>query len=299
MARAYVGTSGWSYDHWRHGVVYPEGLPANQWLAWLSQEFDSVELNNSFYRTPKRESVQRWSDTVPPGFRFAVKLWRAFTHYNRLEDPNDRLPSVMSVFEPLRADQRGPLLVQIPPQMKVDVAKLDRFLRRLEPYGWTVCLEVRDASWHTPGVRRVLDDHGATLCVHDMMWAGPSTEPNEAAPVVYVRRHGPNSRYGGTYTDERIAADAADVRRWLAGGRDVYVYYNNDGKGYAVRDARRLRQALGLPDRSAPTATGAPAPAPARPPRPSTRRPARRSLPPRTPRAQRARPRSATPPRSR
>lgn len=304
MARAYVGTSGWSYEHWRHGVFYPERLPSRKWLAFLAQRFDTVELNASFYRIPKRESVANWAATGPPGFRFAVKLWRAFTHYNRLEDPNGRLPSVMAVFEPFRPEQRAPLLVQLPPQMKVDVAKLDRFLRRLEPFGWPLCVEVRNASWLVPGVRRVLDDRGAALCVHDMTWAAAVEEPNEGAPFVYVRRHGPNARYGGSYADGFLRRDAKAIEAWVDGGRDVYVYFNNDQEGHAVRDGARLRALLGQPAappgsadaQAQPAARGSPA---GRPPRSSTRRPAARSPRPRTPPARQARPRSATAPRPR
>ena len=286
MARAYVGTSGWSYDHWRHGVFYPEGLPARKWLAFLAQRFDTVELNSPFYRVPRRTSVETWSATVGPDFPFAVKLWRAFTHYNRLEDPNGRLPSVLATLEPFKPGQRGPLLLQLPPQMKADVAKLDRFLRRLEPFGWDLCVEFRNATWLTPGVRRVLDDRAAALCVHDMQWAAPVTDPNDGASFVYVRRHGPDSRYGGSYSDRQVRADAAAIEGWVAGGRRVYVYYNNDGQGNAVRDGARLKAALGQGVPDVPGVAAAPVKRPA----------ARRRAAPR-PEAARARPRArARPP---
>ena len=242
-ARVFVGTSGWSYDHWRHGVFYPEGLPSRKWLAFLAERFDTVELNASFYRWPRPASVAAWAETVPDGFRFAVKLWRGFTHYSRLEDPKDALPRFMARFDAMPEAKRGPLLVQLPPQMEVDAQRLDRFLGQLAPFGWRTCVEFRNGTWLTPGVRAILDKHGVALCVHDMVWAAPVSEPN-AAPFVYVRRHGPDSRYGGTYSDGRILSDAAAIRGWLAGGRDVFVYFNNDGKGYATRDALRLKQAL-------------------------------------------------------
>ena len=188
-------------------------------------------------------SVEHWAEQVPAGFRFAVKLWRGFTHYSRLEDPKDALPRFMARFDAMPEAKRGPLLVQLPPQMEVDAQRLDRFLGQLAPFGWRTCVEFRNGTWLTPGVRAILDKHGVALCVHDMVWAAPVSEPN-AAPFVYVRRHGPDSRYGGTYSDGRILSDAAAIRGWLAGGRDVFVYFNNDGKGYATRDALRLKQAL-------------------------------------------------------
>jgi uncharacterized protein YecE (DUF72 family) len=243
MARAYVGTSGWSYDHWRNGVFYPERLPATKWLAFLADRFDTVELNASFYRWPRDTTVKRWAATVPDGFRFAVKLWRGFTHYNRLEDPKGSLPRFMALFDAMPPEKRGPLLVQLPPQMDVDAHRLDRFLGSLEPFGWQVCVEFRNATWTEPGIVDLLDRHRVALCVHDMTRAAPVQEPN-AAPFVYVRRHGPGARYSGSYSDDCIAADAAAVRGWLASGRDVFVYYNNDRGGNAVRDAVRLKQAL-------------------------------------------------------
>jgi uncharacterized protein YecE (DUF72 family) len=262
-ARAYVGTSGWSYDHWRNGVFYPQRLPSTKWLAFLAERFDTVELNASFYRWPRPTSVARWAETVPDGFRFAIKLWRGFTHYSRLEAKGDALARFMALFDAMPEDRRGPLLVQLPPQMEVDAHRLEGFLEQLLPFGWRTCVEFRNATWLEPGVRAILDRRGVALCVHDMMWAAPVFEAN-AAPFAYVRRHGPNSRYGGTYSDERIAADAAAIRGWLAEGRDAYVYFNNDGKGYATRDALRLKQALA--DAKEPAV---PAPSLARPRRPA------------------------------
>jgi uncharacterized protein YecE (DUF72 family) len=273
MAKAYVGTSGWSYDHWRHGVVYPEGLPPARWLPFIAERFDTVELNASFYRWPRPASVAKWAAAVPDGFRFTVKLWRGFTHYNRLEDPKGLLPRFMALFDAMPEEKRGALLVQLPPQMDVDAHRLDRFLASLEPYGWRTCVEFRHAGWSEPGIVRILDDHGAALCVHDMRRAAPVELPN-AAPFVYVRRHGPGARYSGTYSDGRIAADAAAIRGWLAGGRDAFVYYNNDGRGYAVRDALRLKRALAGGDE----AVGQSKPAPRRATRPTGRRPSRRGL---------------------
>ena len=252
MARAYVGTSGWSYDHWRNGVFYPERLPSGKWLAFLADRFDTVELNASFYRWPKPSTVAKWAETVPDGFRFAVKLWRGFTHYGRLEDPKDSLARFLALFDAMPVEKRGPLLLQLPPQMEVDAIRLDRFLARLTAAakGWQVCVELRNATWLEPGVVSILDRHGMALCVHDMVWAAPVAEPNAGAPFVYMRRHGPNSRYGGTYSDERIAADAAAIRGWLAGGRDVYVYFNNDVGGHAVRDAQALIELVRSPRRA-------------------------------------------------
>src|ERR1041385_215596 len=157
MARAYVGTSGWSYGHGRPGVVYPERLPPAKWLPFIAERFDSVELNASFYRWPKAATVAHWAEQVPAGFRFAVKLWRGFTHYRPLEDPKGDLPRFLALFDALPESKRGPLLVQLPPQMEAEQPRLEAFLALLDPFGWRVAVETRNASWPTEEVRHTLD----------------------------------------------------------------------------------------------------------------------------------------------
>jgi uncharacterized protein YecE (DUF72 family) len=262
MARAWVGTSGWSYAHWRHGVFYPEGLPSGQWLPFLARHFDTVELNVTFYRMPTEAMVASWARKAPPGFRFAAKLWRGITHYRRLAGSDRLLGDYLHVLDGLRPDQRAPVLVQLPPQMHADPGRLDGFLElfgRMARRRWQVAVEFRHPSWLDAGVLDVLDHHGAALCVHDMERAAPVTEPNDA-PFVYLRRHGPQARYRGSYSDAHVAADARDVQGWLDQGRDVWAYYNNDMRGHAVRDAKRLRQRLGLPDPRPPEAEDETAP---------------------------------------
>ena len=250
MARAWVGTSGWSYAHWRHPTFYPERLPSAQWLPFLARHFDTVELNVTFYRMPTEAMVAGWSQKAPPGFRFAAKLWRGMTHYRRLAGVERLLEDFLAVMGRLRPDQRAPILAQLPPQMHADPRRLDGFLElfgRMAGRDWPLAVEFRHASWLDAGVLDVLDHHGAALCVHDMARAAPVAEANDA-PFVYVRRHGPMARYQGSYSDEQVRADARDIEGWLAQGKDVYVYYNNDRGGNALRDARRLRERLGLPD---------------------------------------------------
>ncbi len=239
--RCFVGTSGWSYPHWAKGRFYPRGLKAGEWLEFYARRFATVEVNSTFYRLPRSEFIQRWAEATPEGFQFAVKLWRRITHEKRLVDCGAEIEQFLEAVEPLRG-KLGPILVQLPPSLRPGLAALDVFLteykriagKAAKPVG----VEVRNAEWLNPEAYALLDRHGAALCL-----AGYEkldiTEPN-AAPFVYMRRHGPGGRYRGCYSPEALAADAARTRQWLDGGRDVYVYFNNDIGGHAVDNARDL-----------------------------------------------------------
>lgn len=241
--KLYVGTSGWSYGHWAKGRFYPVGLKPNQWLGFFSRHFDTVEINASYYRLPKPEMITRWHQQVAGGFRFAVKMWKRITHEKRLADCGEQLSGFLAVVNEL-AGKRGPLLVQLPPSLQCAPDLLADFLvqlkRTLARIRWRVTIEFRHSSWLCPEAIKLLDEHGVALCLADLPRC-PITEPGEAG-FVYLRRHGPGGSYGGCYTARQIGADARRIAGWLKAGRDVYVYYNNDIDGYAVDNARQLRE---------------------------------------------------------
>ncbi len=247
MARGscYIGTSGWSYPHWAKGRFYPPGLKPGQWLEYLGRHFKTVEINSSFYRLPKPELMTRWRQMTGEDFRFAVKLWRRITHDKRLADCRAELEQFLVVVGRLGA-KRGPLLVQLPPSLRKDLDRLESFLSMLRNAAgrvrWQVAVEFRNRDWLCEEVYQLLTRHRAALCLADLPRC-PVTEPNQA-PLVYLRRHGPGGPYRGCYGSEQIAQDAARIRQWLADGRDVFVYYNNDMEGYAVDNARALRAAV-------------------------------------------------------
>ncbi len=260
VGKLYVGTSGWSYPHWARGRFYPPGLKPGDWLGFLAERFSTVEINASFYRLPRPEIVARWRRVTGARFRFAVKMWRRITHDRKLANCRAELESFLAV--PAELGPRcGPLLVQLPPSLHEDAARLDGFLALLSEVGsavrnggstrkarasrrtgWRVAVEFRHPSWLCAEVLEVLTRHGAALCLADLPRC-PITEPNDA-PFVYMRRHGPAGGYCGCYTPVQIAVDAERVREWIAAGRDVCVYYNNDVDGHAVENARQLTQAL-------------------------------------------------------
>jgi uncharacterized protein YecE (DUF72 family) len=244
-ARAYLGTSGWNYRHWRE-VFYPKGVAQRKWLSYFAGEFDTVEVNNTFYRVPKAHMVSGWSEAVPQRFRFAVKLWRGITHQKKLKDCREQLDRFFEAAAVLPTPQRGPVLVQLPPSQNKDTQKLAAFLEDLKAATgrerWKIVVEFRHTGWLCPETYEVLDRARAAICLQDMPPADV-TLPNNAR-FVYVRRHGPGGDYRGAYSDEQLDGDAQAIGGWLAEGRSVFVYFNNDEAGNAVIDARRLRERL-------------------------------------------------------
>lgn len=242
-----IGTSGWNYAHWKD-IFYPKGLKQADWLSYHAGHFDTVELNASFYRLPKDESIRGWVEATPKRYRFAIKLSRYVTHQKKLKETHDALKTFFDLFKPMRAaGQCGPLLVQLPPNLHVNVDKLDAFLDDLKDAEgsarWKVAVEFRHASWLTDDVYDVLDRHRAAIVLHDMP-EGETTKPNDAS-FVYVRRHGESGKYEGRYTEGELKKDAKRIRAWLGDGRDVWVYFNNDLEGHAVKDAMKLREMCG------------------------------------------------------
>jgi len=244
--RCYIGTSGWSYAHWAKGRFYPKGLKQGEWLGFFAERFGTVELNSSFYRVPKPEFIARWRTVTGGRFRFAVKLWRRITHEKRLVECGVELSSFLEVVGELKP-KRGPLLVQLPPSLRKNVRRLDEFLATLKKatgrVRWKVAVEFRHPDWLCDEVYELLTRYRVALCLADLPRC-PITEPNDA-PFVYVRRHGPGGGYRGCYAPEHIAADAERIRGWLRGGKDVFVYYNNDIGGHAVDNARQLIETVG------------------------------------------------------
>jgi uncharacterized protein YecE (DUF72 family) len=237
-----VGTSGYVYDHWR-GLFYPPGLPQRRWLSYYAERFPTVELNNPFYRLPAAATFEAWRRAVPPGFVFAVKASRFITHMKRLKDAARHLGLFLRRARRL-GPALGPVLFQLPERFHADVERLDGFLaalgsQRLVP-GLRAALEVRHASWLDAAVLERLSRAGVALCLHDSVALrvdGPVT-----ADFVYVRRHGAGAR--GGYSRQALRADAERIAGWLAENRDVYVYFNNDARAFAVADALTLGRLL-------------------------------------------------------
>ena len=239
--RAYVGCSGWQYKDWR-GIVYPEKLPLRRWFAHYATLFDTVEINNTFYRLPPPSTVEAWEAQAPDGFVYAAKLGQFGSHRMKLNDAASWLPNHMDRIERLK-DHLGPTLVQLPPRWKRNAERLDEYFAAAPSHvRWAV--ELREASWLHDDVFEVLRRHGAALCIHDLLPDHPWVMTTD---WTYVRFHGPNAleeKYLGLYGPGRLEPAAERMDEQLAAGRDVYAYFNNDWYGHAVTDAQWLRDRL-------------------------------------------------------
>lgn len=224
-----LGTSGWQYRHWR-GVFYPEGLPTKAWFSHYSREFDTVEVNNTFYRLPEERVFARWRDQAPPGFCYALKFSRYGSHIRRLRDPEETIGRFLERAAPL-----GPILVQLPPSMPVDAGALDAFLAAA-PRSVRWAVEFREPSWLTAETFGILRRHGAALCIHDKI---PDHPQSVTTGFTYVRFHGAEA--GGDYGEATLSTWARRIRGWQAEGLDCWAFFNNDWQGYAIRNARTLR----------------------------------------------------------
>ncbi|MGY1706053.1 DUF72 domain-containing protein [Geodermatophilus sp. SYSU D00697] len=238
----HIGTSGWSYDHW-DGVLYPPGTPPRDRLAHYVRRFGTVELNASFYRWPRTATFAGWRQRLPPGFQLSVKAPRGLTHAKRLYAPETWIGRLTACWHEL-GDKRAVLLVQLAPTQERDDQRLEFFLSLL-PDWMRVAVELRHPSWHDEGVFALLERHGAAYCV--MSGAGLPCVLRATGPFVYVRMHGPDAGhlYAGSYPDADLRWWADRVGEWSEAGRDVYVYFNNDGYGHAVRNAETLRAMTG------------------------------------------------------
>lgn len=240
--RAHVGCSGWNYKDWR-GIVYPEQLPQRRWFAHYATLFDTVEINNTFYRLPTASTTEAWAAQAPPGFVYAVKLGQFGSHRMKLRDAQRWLPNHLDRVERLGA-HLGPTLVHLPPRWRRNAERLDEFLT-VAPSHLRWAVEVRDPSWLHDDVFEILARHGAALCLHDLLDDHPWIRTTD---WVYVRFHGPAAReekYWGRYGPERLEPTASRLQAWLDEGCDVYAYFNNDYQGHAVADAQWMAQRLG------------------------------------------------------
>jgi len=234
----FVGTSGWQYRDWRTSF-YPTKLPQGEWLPYFAAWFGAVEVNNTFYRLPRREVFAAWRQRTPPDFVFALKMSRYLTHLRRLRDPEEPVERFLAAAGGL-GDKLGPILLQLPPEMPVDAARLDAALR-VFPARLRLAVEFRDDSWYCGPVREVLAAHGAALCLADRD-EDLVTAEWRTADWGYVRFHW--GRAGAGYSDAALSAWAGRIDRFWPEPADVYAFFNNDPQCHAVRDAVRLARDL-------------------------------------------------------
>jgi len=229
-----VGTSGWQYADWRGGL-YPAGVPQRLWLQRYTEVFDTVEVNNAFYRLPERSVFESWRDRTPPGFLVAVKASRYLTHIKRLRDPAEPVARLLGRADGL-GSKLGPVLLQLPPTLQGDVELLQGCLARFPGYV-RVAVEPRHRSWWTPEVRRVLSSYNAALCWADRR-SRPITPLWRTADWGYLRLHEGRSSPWPRYGPTALRSWARRIAGEWGPAADVFVYFNNDQYGAAVLDAQ-------------------------------------------------------------
>jgi uncharacterized protein YecE (DUF72 family) len=238
MSQIRIGTSGWHYKHWI-GRYYPEGTRPADMLSYYVRDFDTVELNNTFYHLPRETSLDAWRKAVPANFVFAVKGSRVLTHMIKLKDADRGISNFMSRAKRL-GRKLGPILWQLPPKWNVNVERLEEFLSKL-PRGIRYAFELRNTSWMTDPVYEVLRKYNAAFCIYEL--AGYQAPMEITAKWTYVRLHGPTDRkYQGSYSDAQLERWAQRIEDWSRKLDAVYVYFDNDDSAFAVTNALTLKR---------------------------------------------------------
>ena len=237
-----IGTSGFNYEHWSNGVFYPADLPQSRWLEYYCRFFDTVELNVTFYRLPSKAAFEGWRKRTPKKFIYSLKGSRFITHVKRLKDPKDPVRIFFEQSAPLKTKTKV-ILWQLPPQMRCDLKRLEDFVSALKKYKKPYhAFEFRHESWMNDDVFSLIRDNKMSICHAD--WPEFSREIPDDFPFLYVRRHGPTSGflYAACYSEKQLKEDGEKIRSWAKQGKDVFVYFNNDAAGYAVKNALRLKE---------------------------------------------------------
>jgi uncharacterized protein YecE (DUF72 family) len=233
----HIGTSGWHYAHWR-GPFYPHDLASTKMLRWYTNHFDTVEINNSFYRLPTDDALKIWFEQTPHQFCFALKASRYITHRKRLLDPENTVKNFLPRVERL-GRKLGPILFQLPPRWRVNLERL-KLLLQILPRSHQCAFEFRDPSWHNVAVYSLLRRFNAAFCVFEI--AGFQSPTEITADFSYVRLHGPGERaYQGKYTKGQLRLWAQRIAEWQRHLQKVFVYFDNDQAGFAARNAMELK----------------------------------------------------------
>lgn len=235
----HIGTSGWSYKHWRE-IFYPHGVSAKDYLQYYAKHFSTVEINNSFYHLLKEETVQNWASNVPDDFVFAVKANRYITHIKKLKEPENRIENFLESITSF-GKKLGPILFQLPPSFGFNPERFEYFLKALSA-DYRYVFEFRDKSWFNSETYDILKKNNAAFCIYNM---GDYQTPKEiTSDFVYIRLHGPGGLGSNKYNDEKLNEFCNDILDFNGCGKEVFCYFNNDEAGYAVENAKELKQKL-------------------------------------------------------
>ncbi len=240
MEPVHIGCSGWNYRDWR-GIFYPEGLPTSRWLEHYATQFDTVEVNATFYRLPKRDTVAHWVEATPDDFRFTIKTSRYLTHLKRLKEVGKYTARLLETLEPLlESPKMGPLLWQLPPTFQRDDERLAAALEQMPKL--RNCIEFRHPTWFVPEVYELLRAHGVALVIGDSP-KYPFMAHERTADWMFLRLHYGSRGRRGNYSQAELETWKRRIAAWRREA-EVWVYANNDWEGFAIRNARWLQQHL-------------------------------------------------------
>ncbi len=235
-----IGTSGWVYNHWRT-LFYPIELKQSEWFPYYAQHFDTVEINYSFYRLPNESVFDKWKKQAPSGFIYTLKFSRFLTHVKKLRDPEQPLHTFLYRADHL-TETLGPILYQLPPSWEINLSRFQSFIEVL-PKNYQHVIEFRNPSWLTENVFQLMRQHHISHCIHDKL-EFDSPLPITASPI-YIRLHGDSAPHGD-YQDRFLKKWAEQIGDWHKQSYDVYIYFNNDFEGYALKNAMSLKKLLKL-----------------------------------------------------
>ncbi|MBI4654495.1 MAG: DUF72 domain-containing protein [Nitrospirae bacterium] len=243
MLKCRIGCSGFMYESWGGGF-FPSELPQKGWFSFYIKKFDTVELNVTFHRLLKKETLEKWYSETPPDFSFALKGSRFITHVKKLKDVELPLATFFNATAPLM-EKLEVVLWQLPPNLKANLKALGDFIEAIKQYNVRHAFEFRHKSWINQKVFKLLAASNMALCMAD--WPEFINDLPLTADFVYISRHGEGGSYSTCYTMEQLKADAKRIKAYLKEGKDVYFYFNNDAFGYAPKNALELKTILKKP----------------------------------------------------
>lgn len=238
MDSIFIGTSGWFFEHWKT-TFYPENIKKDEFLEYYIKNFNSVEINNTFYQLPKKETLLKWKNTAPDDFIFSVKANQFITHRKKLKDPENSLPEFFDVISVLET-KLGIILFQLPPRWRFNHDRLKNFIEYL-PDNFRYTFEFRDKTWLNQDTYSLFSQHNISICIYD--FESSLSLEGLTADFIYLRLHGPIGAYQGQYSDKEIDFWANKISEWSL-NREIFCYFDNDERGYAPQDALRLSKRL-------------------------------------------------------
>ncbi len=238
MPELRIGCSGFNYRHWR-GNFYPEDLPQRKWFEYYCTVFNTVELNVTFYRLPLPKTFDKWHNETPDDFVFSLKGSRFITHIKRLVEPKE--PLELFFERALRLKEKLKVVLwQFSPGFKIEIERLENFLKLHKKYPVRNTLEFRHESWITDDVIDLCKEDDVSLCMAD--WPEFVDDLPVTSDFVYIRRHGEGGSYATCYSKAELRRDAKRIKSYLKDKKDIFIYFNNDYHGYAPKNAKELRE---------------------------------------------------------